>query len=940
MTPATIRRSAGPLLTALLAVALLPAVAPAAPLAADGPRANAPAPEKPHHRGGGEASLVLPDLNDPNVRFLGGLGGKDLLYSGLAVSVAGLVFGLVAYTQLKNMPVHRSMLEVSELIYETCKTYLLTQGKFLVVLWVFIGVIIAVYFGFLTEYTDPATKQTRTGFPPDKIAIILLFSVIGILGSYGVAWFGIRVNTFANSRTAFASLTGKAYPCYAIPLKAGISIGMLLISVELLLMLVILMFIPGDLAGACFIGFAVGESLGAAALRVAGGIFTKIADIGADLMKIVFRIKEDDARNPGVIADCTGDNAGDSVGPSADGFETYGVTGVALITFILLAVTPTAFPPAGEGREAVVFAEQVVAVATDPTVRPAYMTAIPTAAPADRERMQKALAAANDQGQYEAAWRVYANAHNAADAVRVQLLVWIFMMRVMMVIASAASYFINEARAKAKYSEAANFNYEEPLTFLVWLTSLVSVALTYLVSFLLIRDLGDGSLWWKLSTIITCGTLAGAIIPELVKVFTSTESGHVKEVVTSSRQGGASLNILSGFVAGNFSAYWLGIVIAVLMGMAYGVSTLGLGDLMYAPAVFAFGLVAFGFLGMGPVTIAVDSYGPVTDNAQSVYELSTIEEQPDVANEIQSSFGFAPNFAVAKDNLEKNDGAGNTFKATAKPVLIGTAVVGATTMIFSINVGLTTNDAGVPLTKDVEKLSLLYAPFLLGLIAGGAVVYWFTGASTQAVTTGAYRAVEFIKANIRLDDTVKKASTEDSKKVVGICTQYAQQGMFNIFLTVFFATLGFAFLEPYFFIGYLVSIALFGLYQAIFMANAGGAWDNAKKIVETELKAKGTDLHAATVVGDTVGDPFKDTSSVALNPIIKFTTLFGLLAVELAVSLTAQKGAGLSLGLAAVFLAVSMFFVYRSFYGMRIKDGGGHVQANPVEGVTGVHNPH
>ncbi|MCZ2343391.1 MAG: sodium-translocating pyrophosphatase [Bacteroidales bacterium] len=794
------------------------------------------------HKGGGEASLVLPDLNQAT--FLGGIGGKTLLGLGLVVSALGLVFGLMAYGQLKALPVHKSMLEVSELIYETCKTYLFTQGKFLFLLWLFIGTIIAVYYGYLTEFHDPATGEVRQGFPPDRIGIILLFSVIGILGSYGVAWFGIRVNTFANSRTAFAALTGKAYPCYAIPLKAGISIGMLLISVELLLMLIILMFIPGELAGPCFIGFAIGESLGAAALRVAGGIFTKIADIGADLMKIVFKIKEDDARNPGVIADCTGDNAGDSVGPSADGFETYGVTGVALITFILLAV--------------------------------------------------------------------------ADPLVQVQLLVWIFMMRVMMVIASAGSYFLNEARAKAKYSEMKDFNYEAPLTFLVWLTSIVSVALTYVVSYLLIPELaGDTTLWWKLSTIITCGTLAGAIIPEFVKVFTSTESAHVREVVTSSRQGGASLNILSGFVAGNFSAYWLGITILGLMGIAYWISTMIPGGLMLAPAVFAFGLVAFGFLGMGPVTIAVDSYGPVTDNAQSVYELSTIETLPNIQDEIQRDFGFTPNFEVAKDNLEKNDGAGNTFKATAKPVLIGTAVVGATTLIFAIILELT---HGLQ-PALVTNLSILYPPFLLGLIAGGAVIYWFTGASTQAVTTGAYRAVEFIKANIRLDDTVTKASTEDSKKVVEICTKYAQAGMLNIFLVVFFSTLGFAFVNEFFFIGYLVSIALFGLYQAIFMANAGGAWDNAKKIVETELKAKGTPLHDATVVGDTVGDPFKDTSSVALNPIIKFTTLFGVLAVALAVSLKHRPdGEQLTMGLAAGFLLVSMFFVWRSFYGMRIRE--------------------
>ena len=792
---------------------------------------------------GGEASLVIPDLS--KVSFLG-VNGHTLLMSGLVVCALGLLFGLMIYTRLKNMAVHTSMREISELIYETCKTYLQTQGKFILVLWVFIGLIAAVYFGVLAPTVDAAGLETH-GYPPMKVAIILLFSLVGIAGSYGVAWFGIRVNTFANSRTAFASLRGKPYPCYQIPLSAGMSIGMLLISVELVLMLFILLFIPRDYAGPCFIGFAIGESLGAAALRVAGGIFTKIADIGSDLMKIVFKIKEDDARNPGVIADCTGDNAGDSVGPSADGFETYGVTGVALITFILLAVNPTS---AGAGYE----------------------------------------------------------------RIQTTLLVWIFMMRIVMVIASGISYLTNEAIAKARYAMADRMNFEAPLTFLVWLTSIVSVVLTYIASYVLIRDLGDGSLWWKLSTVITCGTLAGAIIPEFVKVFTSVDSRHVREVVTSSREGGPSLNILSGLVAGNFSAFWLGIVMVALMGVAYGVSTQGLGALMIAPAVFAFGLVAFGFLGMGPVTIAVDSYGPVTDNAQSVYELSLIEEVPNIRAELQKEYGFAVDFERAKHFLEENDGAGNTFKATAKPVLIGTAVVGATTMIFSIIVALTKG-----LQPDlIGNLSLLHPPFLLGLITGGAVIYWFTGASMQAVTTGAYRAVEFIKANIRLEGTTK-ASVTDSKKVVAICTQYAQKGMFNIFLTVFFATLAFAFVEPYFFIGYLVSIALFGLFQAVFMANAGGAWDNAKKIVEVELKAKGTELHAATVVGDTVGDPFKDTSSVAMNPIIKFTTLFGLLAVELAVSLAASRGTQLTLVLSGLFLLAALFFVYRSFYGMRIE---------------------
>jgi K(+)-stimulated pyrophosphate-energized sodium pump len=776
--------------------------------------------------GGGEANLKLPSLNSAS--FLGGISGGTLLMGGLVVSAFGLLFGLIIFFRLRNMPVHNSMREVSELIYETCKTYLVTQGKFLLLLWVFIAIIILFYFGFLQ------------GMEAYKVAVILVFSVVGISGSFCVAAFGMRVNTFANSRTAFASLTGKAYPCYDIPLQAGMSIGMLLVSVELLIMLFILLFVPGDLAGPCFIGFAIGESLGAAALRVAGGIFTKIADIGSDLMKIVFKIKEDDARNPGVIADCTGDNAGDSVGPSADGFETYGVTGVALITFILLAVK-------------------------DPIVQ-------------------------------------------------VQLLVWIFSMRVMMVISSAVGYFVNGAVAKARYGNAAKFNFEAPLTTLVWLTSILSIVLTYIVSSVMIPTLGgDSTLWWKLATVISCGTLAGALIPEFVKVFTSTNSRHVNEIVTSSREGGASLNILSGFVAGNFSAYWLGFTMLLLMSIGYYVSTMGLGSIMVAPAVFAFGLVAFGFLGMGPVTIAVDSYGPVTDNAQSIYELSTIETIPNISSDIQKTFGFTPDFEKSKENLEENDGAGNTFKATSKPVLIGTAVVGATTMIFSTIVALTNG-----LRDNLDKLSLMYAPFMLGLIAGGAVIYWFTGASAQAVTTGAYRAVEFIKRNIKLE-SAEKASVADSKKVVAICTQYAQKGMLNIFLVVFFATLAFAFLEPFFFVGYLLSIALFGLYQAIFMANAGGAWDNAKKVVETELRAKGTELHAATVVGDTVGDPFKDTSSVALNPIIKFTTLFGLLAVSLAVDLTAKKGSAFTSGLAVLFFLISTFFVYRSFYGMRIE---------------------
>ena len=774
-----------------------------------------------------EATLVLPDL--ASVQFLG-VNGKALLTGGLAVCALALVFGLVIYNQLKNMQVHRSMREISELIYETCKTYLTTQGKFIMLLWVFIAVIMTAY--FMNAYGNPELNIS-SGERILRVGLILAFSLVGIGGSYFVAWFGIRVNTFANSRSAFASLTGKPFPTYAIPLKAGMSIGMLLIATELLLMLAILLFVPREFAGPCFIGFAIGESLGAAALRIAGGIFTKIADIGSDLMKIVFKIKEDDARNPGVIADCTGDNAGDSVGPSADGFETYGVTGVALITFILLAVK-------------------------DPTVQ-------------------------------------------------VQLLVWMFAMRIMMVVSSALSYLLNEAIAKSKYGNADHMDFEAPLTFLVWLTSIVSVGMTYGVSYAMIKDLGDGSMWWKLSTIITCGTLAGAIIPEVIKVFTSTSSAHVREVVTSSREGGASLNVLAGLTAGNFSAYWMGLILTVLMGISYLVSEQGLGSMMIAPAVFAFGLVAFGFLGMGPVTIAVDSYGPVTDNAQSVYELSLIESVPNVKEEIQKEFGFAPNFEKAKEYLEENDGAGNTFKATAKPVLIGTAVVGSTTMIFSIIMVLT---KGLQ-PELLAKLSLLHPPFLLGLIMGGAMIYWFTGASTQAVSTGAYRAVEFIKKNIKLEG-VEKASVEDSKKVVEICTQYAQRGMFNIFMAVFFSTLAFACLEPYFFIGYLVSIALFGLFQALFMANAGGAWDNAKKVVETELKEKGTELHAACVVGDTVGDPFKDTSSVAMNPVIKFTTLFGLLAVELATEL-GEKSTAIPLAIAGVSFLIGLFFIHRSF---------------------------
>ncbi len=769
--------------------------------------------------GGGEASLVLPDL--ASVTILG-FSGRSLLMMGLAVAALGTVFGLLVMSQVKNLPVHKSMREVSELIYETCKTYLIQQGKFLIALEILIGSIIAVYYAVVQQLAA------------DRVIIILAFSMLGIAGSYGVAWFGIRINTFANSRTAFASLTGKAHPVYAIPLRSGMSIGMLLISIELVMMLAILLFVPGDYAGPCFIGFAIGESLGASALRIAGGIFTKIADIGSDLMKIVFKIKEDDARNPGVIADCTGDNAGDSVGPSADGFETYGVTGVALISFILLAVPDT--------------------------------------------------------------------------STQVLLLVWIFMMRVMMVLASLGSYLVNEVIQKNALGDKTKVNFEKPLTVLVWLTSIVSICLTFVVSRVMIPELGGGNMWWQLSLIISCGTLAGALIPEVVKIFTSTTSKHVREVVNASREGGASLNVLAGLCAGNFSAFWLGGVFLALMGTAFATSTWFPEDMMLAPAVFAFGLVAFGFLGMGPVTIAVDSYGPVTDNAQSVFELSTITEIENIEEEIEKEFKIKPDFEKSKDLLEENDGAGNTFKATAKPVLIGTAVVGATTMIFSI-IMLLTNGLEQEL---MANLSILHPPFLLGLIAGGAVIFWFTGAANQAVSAGAYQAVEFIKKNIKLEGAVK-ASIEDSKKVVEICTRFAQKGMTNIFITIFTGTLAFACLDSFFFIGYLISLAIFGLYQALFLANAGGAWDNAKKIVETELKERGTELHAAAVVGDTVGDPFKDTSSVSMNPVIKFTTLFGLLAVELAEGLPDVR-----MYLAAPFLAVMLVFVWRSFYTMRI----------------------
>ncbi|MFT4110187.1 MAG: sodium-translocating pyrophosphatase [Propionicimonas sp.] len=777
-----------------------------------------------------EFDLPLPDLHA--VTF-GGISGWWLLFIGLIICIGGFAFGLLSYMKLKNLPVHQSMRDVSELIYETCKAYLLQQGKFLLLLFAFIGATIFIYFGFL---------NTSGGW--GRVVIVLLFAIIGMAGSYGIAWYGIRLNTFANSRTSFAALEGKPYKVHNIPMRSGMSVGMVLISTELIMMLLILLFVPADIATACFLGFAIGESLGASALRIAGGIFTKIADIGSDLMKIVFKIGEDDPRNPGTIADCTGDNAGDSVGPSADGFETYGVTGVALITFILLGVQ---------------------------------------------------------------------------SDLQAHFLVWIFFIRAIMLVASALSYFANNLWAKARYGDAEEMEFETPLTSLVWLTSIVSIILTFVISALLMSSLpGYPNLWWQLALIISFGTLAGAVIPELVKVFTGVKAKHTEEVVKSAKEGGASLDILSGLVAGNFSAYWLGIAIVALMGGAFFVSTLipGIdpantagGGIMLAPGVFALGLVAFGFLGMGPVTIAVDSYGPVTDNAQSVYELSQIESVPGIADELERDYGITANFERAKYLLEMNDGAGNTFKATAKPVLIGTAAVGATTMVFSIIMGLTNG-----LTENVSNLSLLHVPFLLGLLTGGAIIYWFTGASMQAVTTGAFRAVEFIKGNINLE-TSEKASVKDSRRVVEICTQYAQKGMFNIFLGIFFATLAFAFVEPYFFIGYLISIAMFGLYQAIFMANAGGAWDNAKKIVEVDLQAKGTELHDASIVGDTVGDPFKDTSSVALNPVIKFTTLFGMLAIELSLIINNPT---VNAVLAVVFFLASVYMVWRSFYGMRI----------------------
>jgi len=775
-----------------------------------------------------EANIKIPDLGA--VSFMGGaLSGTNVLLIGLVVCVVGVIYGWLQYIQTKKLPVHASMSAVSQLIWETCKTYLWQQGKFLALLWLLIAACMIYYFGGLAGNTAGA------------VTMILLASVLGILGSYAVAWFGIRINTVANSRSAFSALRGNALATLAIPLKSGMSVGLLLVATELFFMICILKFVPSDLAGPCFIGFAIGESLGAAALRICGGIFTKIADIGADLMKIVFNLPEDDPRNPGVIADCTGDNAGDSVGPTADGFETYGVTGVALIAFLAIALA-------------------------------------------------------------------------AAPALCATLIIWLFAMRILMVVTSLVSYLVNENVSKLLYRGSRDFNLEQPLTNLVWLTSVVSIAVTYVASYALLHDLaGNPELWWVLSTIISLGTVAGALIPEFTKAFTSTESRHVKEVVTSSRQGGASLNVLSGLVAGNFSAFWTGLCILALMLGAYhfsqhaSVIAMMPAPFVFAAPIFAFGLVAFGFLGMGPVTIAVDSFGPVTDNAQSVYELSQIEQKPGITEEIQRDFGFTPDFAYAKHQLEKADGAGNTFKATAKPVLIGTAVVGATTMVFGIIMML----KGI-YPDTIEKLSLVHPEALMGLLMGGAVIYWFTGASTQAVVTGAYRAVVYIKENIKLDAT--SASVEASKEVVRICTQYAQRGMVNIFIVIFCFSLSLAFFDPFFFIGYLIGMAFFGLFQAIFMANAGGAWDNAKKIVEVELKMKNTPLHAATVVGDTVGDPFKDTSSVSLNPVIKFTTLFGLLAVEISVKM--PEALKHTLG-GAIFI-VGLVFVYRSFYGMRI----------------------
>ena len=793
----------------------------------------------------GEADIKIPDLTHVTFDGLGGVSGLTLMYLGIAICAIGAAFGLVQYTTTKALQVHSSMASVSHMIWETCKTYLFTQGKFLAILWVLIGGCMVYYFGVLSHNTVA------------HVIIILLASILGILGSYGVAWFGIRINTVANSRTAFSALKGNALNTLFIPLRSGMSVGLLLVCVELFFMICILVFLPRDLVGPCFIGFAIGESLGASVLRICGGIFTKIADIGSDLMKIVFKLPEDDPKNPGVIADCTGDNAGDSVGPTADGFETYGVTGVALIAFLALALT-------------------------------------------DNQNLCA------------------------------MLIIWLFTMRALMIVTSLASYLINQVISKAKYGNLKDFDFEAPLTHLVWITSAVSIGITFVASyFLLAHQTGvNPALWWVLSVIISCGTIAGAVIPEFTKIFVSTNSRHVKEVTNCSKHGGASLNILSGLVAGNFSAFWMGLVIMLLMAVSYyfsqnpAILALMPAKFAFAAPIFAFGLVAFGFLGMGPVTIAVDSYGPVTDNAQSVYELSQIERKPGIAAEIERDFGFKPDFENAKYQLEKGDGAGNTFKATAKPVLIGTAVVGATTMVFGIimllqklyELQVASGVAG-PFKEVIGALSIVQPEIILGLIMGGSVIYWFTGASMQAVVTGAYSAVVYIKEHMKLDATT--ASEKDSKEVVRICTVYAQKGMWNIFIVVFCFALALPFFNAYFFIGYLIGIAFFGLFQAIFMANAGGAWDNAKKIVEVELRQKGTDLHAATVVGDTVGDPFKDTSSVAMNPVIKFTTLFGLLAVEIAVTMKDQN---LKTGIGCFFFAVALVFVYRSFYAMRIPE--------------------
>jgi K(+)-stimulated pyrophosphate-energized sodium pump len=799
-----------------------------------------------------ELELHIPDLAVPFTLLGTEVAGTTLLGWGLAVSALGIVWGLWEAARIKNLPAHAAMLEVSELIYATCKAYLVQQGKMILVLEAIIGACIVIYFKFLMD------------MPTATVAMVAAFSVLGILGSFSVAWFGMRINNYANSRTAFASLGAKPYPVMDIPMRSGMSIGVLLICVELLMMIGILLFVPSQSAGACFLGFAIGESLAASALRICGGIFTKIADIGSDLMKIVFNIKEDDARNPGVIADCAGDNAGDSVGPTADGFETYGVTGVALISFIVLAAGMIHGP---DGKLALM---------------------------------------------------------EGGTVIQAKLIVWIFAMRILMIVTSLVSYWVNGAMSKALYGDKDRFDFEAPLTSLVWVTSVVSMVVTFAVSAALLGDMGAG-LWWKLSAIISLGTLSAALIPEFTKAFTSAKSDHVAEIVSSGREGGASLVVLSGLVAGNFSAFWKGMVMAGLVLGATVVAGMGLDAYMAYPSVFALGLVAFGMLGMGPVTIAVDSYGPVTDNAQSVFELSQVENIKGVNAEIEKDFGFKPDFAKGKHNLEENDSAGNTFKATAKPVLIGTAVIGATTMIFSII-----------LLLDL-KLDLLDPKVMLGLIAGGAVIHWFAGASMQAVTAGAYKAVEYIKANIKLDG--EKASIEASREVVTICTQYAQNGMMNIFGVIFSFTLAFACFDPTFFASYLISIAVFGLFQAMFMANAGGAWDNAKKVVEVDLKEKGTPLHAACVVGDTVGDPYKDTSSVAMNPIIKFTTLFGLLAVEIAVS--APEAARM---VGIVLFVVGLYFVWNSFYGMRIsslnassKNGTGHGHKPPKPHTKAVH---